>query len=103
MEIGYGRFQCISDGLGFDRIYATRGAMRMLVPKAYYLMEVDADGNVLAGPVELPGHGWGGLDEPVSLGPGRVAWTYIQNPTFGAYTGGQQSEWEVLVYESATP
>lgn len=102
--LGYARFQCISDGLGYERVYARRGADRMLVPKSYHVMEIDADGNVLDGPIALPNHGWGGVDEPVLMGPGRVAWTFIQAPTFDGYGGGQQSEWDVLVYESnATP
>ncbi|MCL1126585.1 hypothetical protein [Shewanella surugensis] len=98
--LGYARFQCLSDGLSFDRIYSDRGAMRMLVPKDFHVMEIDSDFNVLAGPIKLPNHGWGGLDEPMFLGKGKVAWTYIKNPTIESYGGGQQNEWEVMVYHS---
>lgn len=102
--LGYARFQCVSEGLGYNRIFSTRGANRMLQPKSYHVMEIDADGNVLEGPVEVPNHGWGGIDEPMLLAPGRVAWTYIPNPTIGNYGGGQQDRWEILVYQSnATP
>jgi hypothetical protein len=44
--------------------------------------------------------GGGGRDEPVYLGNGKVAWTYIKNPTISNYGGGQQSEWELIVYHS---
>ncbi|WP_298770852.1 hypothetical protein [uncultured Shewanella sp.] len=98
--LGYARFQCISDGLSFDRTDSSRGAMRMLVPKDYHVMEIDKDFNILAGPARLPNHGWGGLDEPVYLSEGKVAWTYIKNPTIDTYVAGQQNEWEVMVYHS---
>ena len=98
--LGYARFQCLSDGLSFDRRYSSRGAMRMLVPKDFHVMEIDSDFNVLSGPIKLPDHGWGGLDEPTYLGEGKVAWTYIKNPTIETFGGGQQSEWEVMVYHS---
>ncbi len=100
---GYARFQCISDGLAYHRIRSGQGADRMLIPKEYVLSEVDVDGNMLAGPHVLRAHGWGGVDEPVYLGGGRVGWTYIPEPTYEAYGGGQRSQWEVIVYQSATP
>jgi hypothetical protein len=58
--LGYAKFQCISDGLGYNRLSNKSGSKRMLVPKAYYLMEIDVDGNIQSGPTELPNHGWGG-------------------------------------------
>ncbi|WP_299589476.1 hypothetical protein [uncultured Microbulbifer sp.] len=97
---GYAKFQCISDNLKFDRIYSNRGAMRLLVPKAFYVMEIDADLNILEGPVQLPSHGWGGLDEPMYLGNGKVAWSYIKNPTHENYGGGQQNVWQAMIYHS---
>ncbi|WP_444919656.1 hypothetical protein ACJJID_11760 [Microbulbifer sp. CnH-101-G] len=98
--LGYAKFQCISDNLSYQRIYASRGAMRMLVPKAFYVMEIDANLNILEGPVQLPNHGWGGLDEPMYLGDGKVAWSYIKNPTFENYGGGQQNVWQAMIYHS---
>ncbi|MCO1336632.1 hypothetical protein MO867_20080 [Microbulbifer sp. OS29] len=98
---GYAQFQCISDNLPYNRSYNKRGeAMRMLVPKAYYVMEIDADLNVLEGPVKLTDYGWGGLDEPMYLGNGKVAWNYIKNPTLENYLGGQQNIWQAIVYHS---
>ncbi|WP_444904625.1 hypothetical protein ACJJIU_07060 [Microbulbifer sp. CnH-101-E] len=98
---GYAQFQCISDNLPYNRSYNKKGeAMRMLVPKAYYVMEIDADLNVLEGPVKLTDYGWGGLDEPMYLGNGKVAWNYIKNPTFENYIGGQQNVWQAIVYHS---
>ncbi|MCO1336349.1 hypothetical protein MO867_18615 [Microbulbifer sp. OS29] len=98
--LGYAKFQCISDNLSFDRIYANRGSKRLLVPKAFYIMEIDADMNVLEGPIELPNYGWGGLDEPMYMGDGKVAWTYIKNPTYDSYGGGQQNVWQAMIYHS---
>ncbi|QFT55884.1 hypothetical protein [Microbulbifer sp. THAF38] len=98
--LGYAKFQCISDNLSYQRIYASRGAMRMLVPKAFYVMEIDANLNILEGPVQLPNHGWGGLDEPMYLGDGKVAWSYIKNPTYENYGGGQQNVWQAMIYHS---
>lgn len=96
---GYAKFQCISDNLKFDRINSPN-SLRLLVPKAYYVMEIDADLNVLEGPIQLPNHGWGGLDEPMYLGDGKVAWSYIKNPTSENYGGGQQNKWQAMVYHS---
>ncbi|GAA5444316.1 hypothetical protein Misp06_02502 [Microbulbifer sp. NBRC 101763] len=96
---GYAKFQCISDNLPFDRIYSPK-SLRLLVPKAYYVMEIDADLNVLEGPIQLPNHGWGGLDEPMYMGGGKVAWSYIKNPTFENYGGGQQNTWQAMIYHS---
>jgi len=101
--LGYARFQCKSDGLPFNRIHTSLGADRLLIPKDYYLAEIDVDGNIVAGPVVLPNHGWGGVDEPTYIGSGRVAWMYLPNPTYETYGGGQNDQWEVLVYESAAP
>ncbi|AWF81279.1 hypothetical protein BTJ40_10865 [Microbulbifer sp. A4B17] len=97
---GYAQFQCISDNLSYNRSSAKNGAMRMLVPKAYYVMEIDADLNILQGPVKLTKFGWGGLDEPVFLGNGKVAWSYIKNPTIDNYGGGQQNVWQAMIYHS---
>ena len=99
--LGYAKFQCISDELSYNRSYSKRGANRMLIPKSYYLLEVDAEGNALTDAVQLPNVGWGGLDELVSLGEGKVGWLYITNPTIDGYGGGQQKRWNLLVYESA--
>ncbi|AWF82315.1 hypothetical protein BTJ40_16595 [Microbulbifer sp. A4B17] len=97
---GYAKFQCISDNLSYDRIYSANGSKRLLVPKSYYVMEIDADMNILEGPIELPNYGWGGLDEPMYLGNGKVAWTYIKNPTFDNYVSGQQNIWQAMIYHS---
>lgn len=96
---GYAKFQCVSDGLGYDRADSTNTS-RMMIPKAYYVMEIDANGNILSGPEVLTDLGWGGLDEPVFMGDGKVAWTYISDPTLDSYTTGQQSTWKAIVYHS---
>ena len=74
-----------------------------LHPKAYYLMEIDADGNRLTEPQRMDGTGWGGMDEMVSLGNGKVGWAYIPNPELhsdGTYTDPYQNDWEFMVYQS---
>ncbi len=98
--LGYARFQCVSDQLSYNRALSDKGSLRMLTPKDFYVMEIDSDFNILEGPVALPNHGWGGLDEPVFMGNGKVAWTYIKNPEIESYGGGQQNIWEAMVYHS---
>ncbi len=97
---GYAKFLCISDGYELWR-YDNDLADHMLIPKSYYLVEVDADLNFVNGPVELSKElGWGGLDQMELLVPGKVAWRYITNPTISKYTSGQQAQWQFVVYES---
>ena len=98
--LGWAKFQCISDGTILRRF---AGAYT-LHPVAYYLMEIDADGNRVTDPIEMTDTGWGGVDEMVSLGVGRAAWAYIPNPTIdasGDYTDPYQANWNFMVYESA--
>ena len=97
--LGWAKFQCMSDGTSLKRF----AGKHTLHPKAYYLMEIDADGNAMSEPVELENTGWGGMDEMVNLGQGRAAWAYIPNPTLNAdgnFTDPYQSDWEFMVYES---
>ncbi|MEO1305941.1 MAG: hypothetical protein AAFV37_13295 [Pseudomonadota bacterium] len=97
--LGWAKFQCISDGNKLQRF----AGKHTLHPKAYYLMEIDADGNRLSEPLELTSSGWGGQDEMVYLGNGRVGWAYIPNPTLdadGNFSAPYQSDWEFMVYES---
>ena len=47
---------------------------------AYYVMEIDAEGNRLTDPIHVEGAGWGDFDEWTTLGDGRVAWHYIADP-----------------------
>ncbi len=98
--LGWAKFQCISDGTSLNRF----SGKYTLHPTAYYVMEIDSDGNRITDPVELTGAGWGGMDEMVNLGVGRAAWAYIPNPTLdssGDFTDPYQPYWEYMVYESA--
>lgn len=98
--LGYAKFQCISDDTGLKRF----AGAHTLHPKAYYLMEIDADGNALTEPTRVEGTGWGGQDDMVSFGPGRAAWAYIPNPEIrahGSFTDPYQSDWELMVYDSS--
>jgi hypothetical protein len=77
----------------------------MRVPWDYYVMEIDGSGEAITEPLLLEGVGWGELDEPVSLGNGRLAWTYIAEP---ALTGDyehpscNQPEVQMAVYSAAS-
>lgn len=104
--VGYGKFQCISDGFRLRR-FATNTvntrSVATLIPSEYYLMEIDADGNVLSEPTLVSGSGWGGVDKLISFGEGRAAWAYIPVPELtanGLFPDPSQNQWELLVYES---
>ncbi|MEM1246546.1 MAG: hypothetical protein AAGK22_09240 [Acidobacteriota bacterium] len=103
--LGYGKYQCISDGYHLRR-FATRTvntrSVAARVPSAYYLMEIDADGNALTLPTRVPDSGWGGLDAMVSLGEGRAAWAYVPSPELPAsgVPDPKRATWELLVYRS---
>lgn len=104
--LGYGKFQCLSDGFHLRR-FATSArntrSVATLIPSQYYLMEIDADGNALTAPTPVPGVGWGGLDAIVGLGKGRAAWAYIDSPELhadGSFAEPSQYFWNLYVYES---
>ncbi|MEM7136014.1 MAG: hypothetical protein AAF500_05505 [Myxococcota bacterium] len=94
--VGYGTFQCVSEAEGYNRV----GDKRSIIPRSFHLMEIDIDGNVLGGPVDIGEHGWGGLDDIQVLGPGRAAWVYKPDPTLGTENGPLHSEWQSYLYES---
>ncbi|MEM8560595.1 MAG: hypothetical protein AAGF57_00095 [Pseudomonadota bacterium] len=114
--LGYGKFLCSDHDYTANRHNGrsdrVRGGADMLIPQAYYLMEIDANGNVLEGPIELTSDalgdmGWGGIDEMISLGRGRVGWWYTSTPTKNPVKDSPlpnplQTEWRLMVYESAT-
>lgn len=50
-------------------------------PWVYYLQEIDIDGRALSQVNILKKYGWGELDQLISLGNGKIAWSYIPNPT----------------------
>ncbi|MDH5682571.1 MAG: hypothetical protein OEZ36_13355, partial [Spirochaetota bacterium] len=57
-------------------------------PWAYYVQEIDVNGNTLTKSTKLKQSGWGEQDELVSLGMGRVAWAYIPKPTLKKDSNG---------------
>ncbi|MCP4746890.1 MAG: hypothetical protein GY874_12245, partial [Desulfobacteraceae bacterium] len=100
--LGWAKFLCISDDLSASAM-RLNGTTELLIPKAYYLMEIDEEGNALTDPIELTDTGWGGLDSIISFGEGRAAWAYIPNPVLnesGEYTWPRQRQWELMIYES---
>ena len=85
--------------LGPDRYLLGWGSMKRLgttdddndlplrVPWEYYVVEINGTGERLTEPLLVDGAGWGDMDQMVSLGDGRVGWTYIADP---AITGDYQ-------------
>lgn len=104
--LGFGKFQCISDGFHLRRFATGANNTRSVatqIPSEYYLMEIDADGYPRSAPTLVSGSGWGGLDHLVNLGPGRVGWAYIPSPELqadGSFPDPEQATWELVVYES---
>ncbi|MEM9257745.1 MAG: hypothetical protein AAGA91_20080 [Pseudomonadota bacterium] len=115
--LGYGKFLCSDHDYTANRHNGrsdrVRGGADMLIPQAYYLMEIDGNGTVLDGPIELTSDalgdfGWGGIDEMISLGRGKVGWWYTSTPTKAPVKDSTlpnplQSDWRFMVYQSATP
>ncbi|MEM9596705.1 MAG: hypothetical protein AAGD06_20720 [Acidobacteriota bacterium] len=104
--LGFGKFQCISDGFHLRRFATGANGTRSvstLIPKQYYLMEIDADGHPLTQPTPISGAGWGALDSIVGMGKGRAAWAYVPDPTLqadGTFADPEQDAWRLMVYES---
>ncbi|MEM6795601.1 MAG: hypothetical protein AAF725_16600, partial [Acidobacteriota bacterium] len=63
--LGFAKFQCVSDSFHLRR-FATGAnntrSVSTLIPKEYFLMEIDADGYAWTQPTPVSGAGWGGLD-----------------------------------------
>ncbi|MEM9489810.1 MAG: hypothetical protein AAGC55_11730 [Myxococcota bacterium] len=95
--LGYATFQCMSDGEGYQRV----GNRRSIIPRSFHLMEIDRDGNVLAGPIDIGDHGWGGLDDIQVVGPGQAAWVYVPTPTLATADSPLHSRWNTYFYRSA--
>ena len=84
-------------------------------PFEYVLFEVDGDGNRLTEDLVTTDVGWGGQDELIHLGDGRVAWAYVPDPVRPLEGGGglaisgqppgnsSITEITLHVYESARP
>ncbi|MCP3687197.1 MAG: hypothetical protein GY784_02180 [Gammaproteobacteria bacterium] len=112
--LGYAKFLCSDHGYTANRHSQrsdrVRGGADVLIPQAYYLAEIDVEGNILEGPVELSGTqigdlGWGGLDEMITLGAGKAGWVYTSTPTKEPEVDTElpsplQNQWNMLVYES---
>jgi len=104
--LGYGKFQCISDGFKLRRFATntvnTRSEATM-IPSAYYVVEIDVQGNLLTEPVQISDSGWGGVDALVNFGEGRAAWAYITSPELksdGSFPNPIQALWELNIYTS---
>ncbi|AOT11018.1 hypothetical protein S4054249_24585 [Pseudoalteromonas luteoviolacea] len=61
---------------------------------------VHEQGDKVTETLSFTDYGWGGLDDLAYIGDGKVAWTYINNPTLSNHIGAQHQQWEVMVYQS---
>jgi len=83
------------------------------VPFEYVLFEIDGRGDPITDELVTTEVGWGPQDEPINLGPGRVAWAYVPHPArplsseakFEGDPPGNSmiDELALFVYESANP
>jgi hypothetical protein len=76
--LGWGAMRRNSEGEGEN------SEISMRIPWEFWAVEIDANGEMLTEPFELEGAGWGELDEPVTLGQGRVGWGYIAAPALSS-------------------
>jgi hypothetical protein len=67
----------VSDGTVDDCCRDRNKSMR--IPWTYWAKEINSNGDELTGPIEITNAGWGEVNEMVSLGPGRVGWSYAPN------------------------
>jgi len=80
-------------------------------PREYIFFEVDGNGDRVSEETTTTEIGWGGQDEIINLGPGRVGWAYVPDPTASDGTlfagpppaNSQISELALFVYESSAP
>eukprot|EP00931_Biecheleriopsis_adriatica_P115243 TRINITY_DN91061_c0_g1_i1.p1 TRINITY_DN91061_c0_g1~~TRINITY_DN91061_c0_g1_i1.p1 ORF type:complete len:827 (+),score=94.32 TRINITY_DN91061_c0_g1_i1:59-2539(+) len=66
---------------GWDADQEWPFAHYMRVPNAFYVAEINVEGELLTTPMQLDGIGWGEYNNMVTIGSGKVAWTYIPKPT----------------------
>jgi len=104
--LGYGKFQCISDGFPINR-YATTAintrSVATRIPSEYYIQVLNSNGDPITEPTLLSNTGWGEQNTFINLGEGRAAWAYIPNPTLsadGTFAQPEQFDWELMVFES---
>ena len=83
--LGWSEQWRIGDGLDETSMWTVRRRHSFQSAWAYYVTEIDADGNALTQPRHVEGAGWGDLDEWTSFGDGRVAWSYIADPELTAW------------------
>lgn len=80
--------------------------LQLRVPSTYWMMEIDGDGNKLTSPQEVTNAGWGERNEMVSLGDGRVAWSFVPDDRLmpGATVGPDCNQDTLMhyVYTSST-
>ena len=71
---------------------------------AYYVAEIDADGNALTQKRRIDGAGWGDFDEWTRLGDDTVGWSYIADPELSSWDAappcGGDANHAVFLYES---
>jgi hypothetical protein len=91
--------------LGWGEMFRTDGSGdgdALKVPREYWIVEIDSQGNFLSDPQMLEGIGWGGQDQMISLGQGRVGWAYIPDPALPAPSCNSDTL-QFHAYQAAVP
>jgi len=78
--LGWSEQYRVGDADDVKEIFNWRRRAAFQSAHAYYVMEIDAEGNRLTDPIHVEGAGWGDFDEWTVLGEGKVAWHYIADP-----------------------
>ncbi|MEM8606746.1 MAG: hypothetical protein AAGF92_06555 [Myxococcota bacterium] len=83
--LGWSEQWQIGDGLDDTNMWTIRRRHSFQSAWAYYVTEIDGDGNALTQPRRIEGAGWGDFDEWTSFGDGRIGWSYIADPELTAW------------------
>lgn len=101
--LGWSEQWRIGDGLDETSMWTIRRRHSFQSAWAYYVVEIDAEGQALTQPRHIEGAGWGDLDEWKSFGDGRVGWSYIGSPELTAWNAapscGRDATQALFVYD----
>lgn len=91
--LGYAELHRVADE-------GTRNGEDFMIPSAYYVVEIDAEGNALTDLAQLEGAGWGDMDQWTRLGDDELAWVYVPSPEIGSDPSCSGSTLQILYYRS---
>jgi len=83
--LGWSEQWRLGDGLDTESMWTIRRRHSFQSAWAYYVAEIDADGEWLTQPRHIEGAGWGDLDAWTELEPGKIGWSYIADPELTAW------------------